>query len=44
MIINECLFQLVGHVIKGGGAAISGQDQNQGLYQDAADAPKGIFQ
>lgn len=39
----SCLFQLVGHVIKGGGIAISGQEQRQlgGGFLEGETAPPG---
>lgn len=42
-IALPCLFQLVGHVIKGGGIAISGQEQRQlgGGFLEGEGAPPG---
>jgi len=39
----SCLLQLVGHVIKGGGIAISGQEQRQlgGGFLEGEGAPPG---
>lgn len=38
------LFQLVGHIIKGGGIAISGQEQRQlgGGFLEGEGAPQGV--